>query len=268
MKDIFEYTHYIDFVRDLISNRPNKGRGEQTSLSKALNCQQAYLSKVLSKQADLNTDQGYALCRYFNLNSRDTDFFISLLLFNRAYTVEAKKYWKTKLDSFIREYQNLQTRLTERIEMAPENIALYYSDWIYAALHIMTGISEYQTINALSERLSLPPQVHDCLSSLVSMGLITKSKTDNRYTPNKKTLHLGNASPFIINHHRNWRLKALQFLNLGNENLHYSSVISCAKNDQPKIKEILIKAIENIRKLVKTSKEETIFVYGIDFFEL
>ena len=51
--------------------------------------------------------------------------------------------------------------------------------------------------------------------------------------------------------------------------LHYSSAVSVAQKDLPEIKEILLMAIVEIRKIVKNSSpEDRIYSYAIDLFEL
>ena len=50
--------------------------------------------------------------------------------------------------------------------------------------------------------------------------------------------------------------------------LHYSSVIGVAHNDLPRIREVLVKAIEQVRTIVKDSKDEAIYCYDLDLFGL
>jgi hypothetical protein len=50
--------------------------------------------------------------------------------------------------------------------------------------------------------------------------------------------------------------------------LHYSSAITCSEEDAIKIKGALVRAIEEVRGIVKPSKDEGGFVYSLDFFGL
>ncbi|MES2802074.1 MAG: TIGR02147 family protein [Bdellovibrionota bacterium] len=267
MKSIYEYKNYVVLMKDLIANQPNKGRGAQSSLAKQLDCQQAYLSKVLSGNAHLNADQGYGACRYFGLNSVETDYFVTLLLLNRSYKTEAKSFWQKKLDTIMRENHKLEKRFEKSASITLDDQATYYSDWTYAAIHVLTSIDAFKTEHQISSRLKLDLQrTRKILNFLEKLNLVIK-KGEN-YTIGKNSIHVGNDSSFSANHHRNWRLKAINNFNSSPEDLHYSSVITIDQADRYKVKEILIKAIEEIRTVVKESKENSIFSYSLDFWEL
>jgi uncharacterized protein (TIGR02147 family) len=267
MKSIIEYHDYIDLLKDLIACQPNSGRGVQTDLAEKLGCQQAYLSKVLAKKADLNTDQANGICQYFALSDSDTDYFINLVLLNRAGTARAKAYWQSKLQNIVRVKQELKKRLGDNTELKVEDKAIYYSDWSYAAIHVLTSIEAFQTPQAIAARLQLDLQkVRARLAFLEKINLVTKK--NDHYKITQASIHIGSDNAFVVNHHRNWRLRTLEKLGNSQDDLHYSSVVTCSKADRIKIKEALINAIEQVRKIARTSKDESIYSYGIDFLEL
>ncbi len=267
MKTVFECRSYIEFLKNYISALPKQGRGTQTLLASAIGCQQTYLSKVLAGKAELSVDQGYEACRYFGLSAAETDYFVTLLLLNRASTPNTKAYLEKKLNQILRSHHNLRERFNKSINLDAKAMATYYSDWSYAAIHVLTSIPGFRTPEAIARRLHLSMKhVQEVLEFLIRVNLVTKK--DVQFTMSKKSIHLGSDNPLISNHHRNWRLRALNELKSSADNLHYSSVITCSKADMNKIKEVLIKAIEEVRKLVEGSGEETICSYGIDFFEL
>lgn len=73
----------------------------------------------------------------------------------------------------------------------------------------------------------------------------------------------------ISKHHANWRIKAMHAIDLRREkDLHYSSVITMAEKDAYNVKSVMVKAIEEIRSIVKDSPEEKMFCYTLDFFDL
>jgi hypothetical protein len=64
-------------------------------------------------------------------------------------------------------------------------------------------------------------------------------------------------------------MRAIQSLDeTQGESLHYSSVITCSEEDTLKIKNALAKAIDEVRGIVKPSKDEAAFAYSLDFFPL
>ena len=52
------------------------------------------------------------------------------------------------------------------------------------------------------------------------------------------------------------------------DNLHYSSAVTISEADHDRIKSMLVKTIDEIKKIIKDSKEEGIHVLSFDFFRI
>jgi len=73
----------------------------------------------------------------------------------------------------------------------------------------------------------------------------------------------------ISKHHTNWRMQAIQSFEKENESdLHYSSVITIAEDDIPRVREALIKAVEKVREIVRPSQDEAVLCYALDLFKV
>ena len=73
----------------------------------------------------------------------------------------------------------------------------------------------------------------------------------------------------ISKHHTNWRIKAIEVMDRArNTDLHFSTVVSLARDYVQKIKEQLVKNIEAARAVVKESKEEEVHCLALDFFKI
>lgn len=95
------------------------------------------------------------------------------------------------------------------------------------------------------------------------------TKKDGLYKIGLTKIHLPKDSPQIQRHHTNWRMQAIRSIDINNpQDLHYSTVVAMASRDRPKIREILIKAIEECRNVIKDSGEEGVQSICIDFFSL
>ncbi|HLE01689.1 MAG TPA: DUF4423 domain-containing protein [Bdellovibrionota bacterium] len=116
-------------------------------------------------------------------------------------------------------------------------------------------------------KLSIP-QIQGILDLLVRCGLAVQE--EGRYRTGTVSIHLGEGSPMLSKHHTNWRMRAIHDLDNGRPegHLHYSSVVSIAREDVPKAREILLGAIEEIRRVVKDSKENSVYAYCLDLFEV
>jgi hypothetical protein len=100
------------------------------------------------------------------------------------------------------------------------------ASWHGAAIHVLVGIPEFQSVEAISSRLRLAPNlVLETLSKLEAMGLV-KSKGRN-WTRLPGHLHLGDKSPMVGVHHSEWRQKALESTRHSEtDGLHYTLVQS------------------------------------------
>ncbi|HWU43627.1 MAG TPA: DUF4423 domain-containing protein, partial [Bdellovibrio sp.] len=101
---------------------------------------------------------------------------------------------------------------------------------------------------------------------LCDKGLAAKSA--NHYQTESPFLHLEIDSPLISKHHSNWRIKSLQTFNDYPENLHYTVAFSVAKEDLPKVRERLTRAIEECAEIIRPSKEEDLACLCIDLFQI
>ena len=82
-----------------------------------------------------------------------------------------------------------------------------------------------------------------------------------------RSLHLDKKSEHVIRHHTNWRLQSVRALEHDTPNdFHYSSVVTMSKKDLPRVREILIGAIEEIRGVIRESGDEVVYSYLLDLF--
>ena len=50
--------------------------------------------------------------------------------------------------------------------------------------------------------------------------------------------------------------------------MHYSSVVALSRKDAEKIKEVMLKSLEDIEVILRPSPEEEIYSVSMDFFTL
>ncbi len=195
-------------------------------------------------------------------------FFLLLVQNERAGSSNLKKYFQDQLGQLAKKQFFLKHRLGEEPHLVGEDQTIYYSSWIYAAVHVLVDIPEFQTKEALAKRLSLPLQrIADVLEFLVGTGLVLRE--GNLFRTGKKSIHLGSDSPLIYKHHANWRMRAISALDAKDEEaLHYSSAITISYKDVPEIKSILVNTIKEIKARVRHTKEETPYCFSLDFFGL
>lgn len=267
-KSIYAYTDYKAFLLDLMESHPNGGRGQRKALADAINCQVAYVTHVFSGANHFSLEQTEAAARHFSLSKEETEFLLLILQQNRAGTVELRQFFDRLIKEHREKHNLLKDRLKIKDTLTREDQAMYYSSWQYAAIHIALTVPKLRTVERLSERFQIPTaRVLEILNFLCTKGLATK--TLNSYQTTQPFLHLENDSPLIAKHHGNWRIRTVQ--NLDNnikENLHYSLAFSVARDDLPKIRERLMRALEDCADIIKPSKEEEVACLCLDLFQI
>lgn len=266
MRDIFDYTDYKAFLRDRLAELRSGGRGTQGRLAQAMNCQPAYLSMVLSGNGNLSLEQADRAAKFLGLATLEGDYLLALVQRERAGTASLQRRFSAELDRLRGERQNLSHRLTN-LETLPDDVkAIFYSTWYYPAIHLMLTIPSKRTPTAMASYLRLPVEtVAQVLEFLTRHGLAQASADGLIVGPSR--LHLGTDSPFLAQSQKNWRQMSWQSLQRPRpDDFHYSSLISGSRRDLPIMREVMIQAIAELRKIIRTSQEEDLFCYNLDLF--
>lgn len=263
-QSIYSFKDYKDFLTHQIESL---GRGARSKIAKAANCQLAYLSQIFSGPYELSLEQGLGISRFLQLNEMEQEYFIYLVLIARAGTTDLKKFLSNRANAIREEALKVSTQVKDAPLSEADQI-LYYSSWQYSAVHLITAISEYKTVEQIANRLQIPVQrTKKILDFLKDRNLVQIH--NGSYTPKNNISHLTGQSNLISKHHGNWRLKAAAAAELGlTDNLQYSSCMTMSNEDAIKVKEILLEALKKSHDLVRKSNDEDIFGFNLDFFKL
>lgn len=188
--------------------------------------------------------------------------------FNKAGTKKLRDFTLRKIKE-IRETRVLvSNRIKGNEELNEVTQAKYYSRWYYAAIHVLVTIPGKKSKDSIASYLGLEmATVNEAIEFLESCGLIILTKSG--YDTGKTKVFLKGDSPFIVQHHQNWRLSAMDnIIRPRKENLHFSSVYTLSEKDFVKIREKLLENIQEVWRVVQPSKEEKLCALNLDFFEL
>lgn len=266
---VFEFDDYKSFIKAWIAARPGRGRGEKSKIAAAVRCHSAYISQVLERSAHLSLEQGSDLSEYMGIGVQETRFFLLLLQRERAGTKLLKKHFEAQIQEILEARTLLRNRLGSSQTLEAKDQTTYYSSWLYAAAHMAVSLPHFQTRDALAKKLGVPPsRVAEILTFLTAVGLAVEE--GGRFRPGTASIYLPENSPLVSKHHGNWRLQALRSMDSPHlHDIHYSSVATLNQRDLPKVRAILVKAIEEIRTIIKASTDEDIvFSYGLDAFRV
>ncbi len=265
-KSIFEYKKYKKYLKNALG--AGRRTGLKMALAKHIRCQTTYISQVLNKSAHFNLEQAYLVCEFLQLSDLETEYFLLLIQKERASHKQLIDYLNKKIELILNQHLDIKKRVISTRELSEEDKTVYYSHWLYLAVHIAVGIQDYNTKAKLTAYLSVDTaKLNQVLDFLLKVGLIEQVKGEYRMGPCH--MHLESSSHLIQHHHLNWRLKALTAVEKKqNSNMHYSMVCSLAKKDVGKIKDQFIKIIKENNMIIGESKEEVLFCNVIDFFEV
>ncbi|MBC7420916.1 MAG: TIGR02147 family protein [Bdellovibrio sp.] len=266
-KNIFEFKHYKDYLRYKAEAEVGSW-GMKAKLSEAMGCQAAFLSQVFKDKAELSLEQIYKACGFFELNEEEKAFLLLLHQKDRAGSADLKKHFQEQISAIQEKRMSLSQRLGATNQLDEKERAIYYSSWIYAAIHMAVTIPKFQTKETLRKIFKIKiSKFNETIQFLIEAGLIIDEK--GRFTAGQTQIRLGNNSNWILRHHTNWRMKAVEnFENEELQDLHYSGVHTLSEQDAYQIKNMLLDEIKNKAAIIKSSSEEKIYVLNVDFFDL
>lgn len=265
--NIYHQNDYKDVLAEKIKEFQGH-RGTLAKLAEAAGCQRSYLSQVLNTHVQFTPDHALGVCSFFEFTEDETQYFLLLVDLARAGSTKLKQRIQNQLKQIRDRNTVLEKKISANIVHATEQNYLYYSNWIYSAVHIAVSIPELQTAKALSNHFFIPLEIIEkILADLESMKLISRQGQKWSYAAGEQ--HLSRRSALISLHHNNWRNKAVMSSQTHPEkNYHYTGISSLSRYDYQIVSDILLEVTEKIRKIISVSKEEELICLNMDFFKL
>lgn len=171
----------------------------------------------------------------------------------------------------IKKIKEISDELSQKIkqrkdteEISEEFKTLYYSNWLFSAIHTLTSIADFQTVGSIAGKLNLSESmVLQVLKSLIEMGLVSKNK--DKYLHNGNSIYLKRDAAQVYSLHLQTRLEAVKRSYEKND-VHFTNMFSVSKADVEVIRSQITTLIETHRKTVHNSGAEIACVFSCDFF--
>jgi uncharacterized protein (TIGR02147 family) len=136
---IFECKTYLQWIEQKHSENSKK-RGYLKRLAAAARCQPSFISQVMRGKTQITPDHAIDLAAFWGLDAGETDYFLYLVLRDRAGSRAHRQYCQSKLEQLRAQHGKIIKRVQSREIVEIEAQSKYYSDWIWAVVHIMTSI--------------------------------------------------------------------------------------------------------------------------------
>jgi uncharacterized protein (TIGR02147 family) len=262
--DIFSYSDYKVLVNDLLLTKPNQGRGQYKRISEHLNVSSVLVSQIFKGRKDISIEQGHKLCDYFNFIELEKKFFVTLISSNRAGTFELRKFYDKELSELRKQAKSIVNRVKHKNVLSEEDKATFYSDWKYSGMRLACDLAQIVNISDLSSLFKVDEEsIKSILEFLMTKGLVKSNNGNLEIGPS--STHISKSSPMVKNHHRNWRLKALESLdNLDDNEIMYTAPMTTSKEVYQNLNKKILKLIDEFVDEASSADGEDLYYLNID----
>lgn len=268
--NVFHFTDYKEYVLKKISSLPHKGKGELTKISAKLKIHTTVLSQIFRGPRELTPEQACMLGKYFELNDLESEYFYCLVQHHRAGTEEARKMAQRQLKRLRTLTDQAENRLAEGVYLSEQERAVFYSHWYYSAARLMTFLPHLQTklAEAVSQFCHIPQDTaQQVIHFLISTGLCKEE--GKRIVPGPAMTLVEAGSPYVVEHHINWRLRAIERMRIKTpEEINFTMPMVISEADRKRTREVLLDLMSQAKNMVKDSPPEKLCCLNIDWFDL
>lgn len=268
MISIFDYNDPRTFIKKRLQEMPKQGYGHLRKLSEFVGIHTTLTSQVLSGLKSFTPEQACLVAEYFGLSDIESEYFVSLVLVERAGNQNYKKMLKQRLESLRKQSAEIVNRVQVDRILTDEQRAVFYSDWLYTAIRQLCSIEGYNSIDQIQSYLGVSRRrVKQIVDFLLLTKLCVEEKGKLKVGP--KATHLESSSPWVRVHHINWREKAIgKMSDEGEDKLHFTCPLTLSKRDVTRVREKIIQFINEVNAIVDPSPSEELHCLNIDWFKI
>lgn len=273
--NVYYSNDYRDFLKRAIEEtRVSQGELTLNQVAEVMRINRSYLSRVLSGNANLSSDQMFLTCKFFNLNERETAFVQLLLELARTGLASRKKeIVKTinRMRSEASETEFFLNQNTSKKTLEFDNT--YYLDPTIQIVHVALSCECYKNIEAqelapiLAKEIGFDPSHIDrAIELLQKQRLIVWE--NGAWRTEHDTLHLSPDSPL----YDAWKI-AIGALSQGR--LHsidksqkhgFSVTFSADEEAALKVKILFLEFIKKSQKIVEEAPPKSLYQLNFDLF--
>lgn len=259
---VFEFRDYREFLSAFVKSL---GRGGQKSVASAMQCQAAYLIRVLRGDAQLTEEQVFRFSSFAGLDDDEFEFFANLVRLSKAGDAGLRAYLNSVIERKAAERSELRKRVAAHdLELTLDSQIRYYSSWEPSLIHVATNCPDLRTEASLARRLRLQEShVREILTFLRSNGLIVVN--EGEFTYSGKSTHLPKESPLNKSFQRARRELALRSLDRpAATDLQFSSVFATSVKHAKKLRADFLDLIQESHRALASTESEQVHALVVD----
>ena len=267
MKSLFEFEDYRKYLSDYLRRLPNKGHGYLKKIAGTLKVHPSLLTQILKGNKNFTPEQALSLAGFLGMNEVEEDYFLELVNLERSGTAALRTKIRNRLQKLRVRAAKVKERLPEVRELSDADKAVFYSNWYYSAIRLLSSIPEYQAIEKMVNSIPIPRErVMATTQFLLETGLCTRSSSEQIIMGPART-YVPADSPLVSRHHSNWRLRAIERSpGIGEKELMLTSPMTVSKKDAARIREMLLQTFQSIGKILDDTEPEQLACLNIDWF--
>ena len=266
---IFRYIDYKAFIRDYIQEQPTKGRGLYAKLAVHMGASSVVISQTFNGDRELSLENAFKVTTFLKFNQFETQYFLKLVEYARAGHFELRKFYLAEIHKMQEESKKVKNRYDKTHELSDEDKFTFYSDRYYSSVRMASSLPHMNTIEDFAAYFNLPSEkIKEIIQFLIERDLC--QIVDGKIQRGIRNTFIPSSSPYIKNHHRNWRLYSIQQVDkIDNEQeLMYTAPLSLSKEAYEEVRAELLQTIQRVIKKIGPTADEMIACLNIDLLKL
>jgi uncharacterized protein (TIGR02147 family) len=269
MKALIDYEDYKKYTADRVTSMPGGGRGEWLRIAEALKVHTSLISQIFRGTKNLTPEQAQALTEHFGLGELESEYYLLLVQAERAGNRKLRQIYQRRMQGIQEESRDLRERFKSSKILSDSDQAVFYSRWSYSGVRLAASLPGQGSPEQLASDCGLSrEQVNRILDFLLQRGLLTRTN-QGRYELGTRQIHVPADSPWVIQHHRNWRLKTIERLErsprIEEPELVFTSPLTIAAADMSKVRALILQFIEDLKTIVSKTEPDSLACLNIDW---
>jgi uncharacterized protein (TIGR02147 family) len=266
--NVLNYDNFSEFVQNELLKNTHGKRGDKKEIAEFINIHPTSLSQVLKRTRHFTEEQVFLLGEYLNLNELESQYILLLHQIEQTMNKDYKQRLIKRRDNIKKRSLNLSTRMDKDKTLSDSEKSIFYSSWYYTCIWVFISIVGGKSREDISDRFKLSKKtVTEVLDFLTTADLCYLE--NGRYYHKINRTHLEKSSPFLKQHHANWRIKAMEKKDRSDAiDLSFTAPLSLSKKDFDVLREEMIELIKKVSDTVTRTKPDDIYCFNLDFFKV